>query len=280
MSTLFNYSTFKTELSRSTRTLTVTWLRPGEKNFFNLEMLFELESLLSWLITRVEIHSVVFTSGDDYFSPGIDPETLSHLSASQIEKIQGKLQKMVYAMMQLPQTIIMNLGAGASNFALEFSLGADIRIARRDTKLKFNHTQIGLTPASGGLSLLPFLIPTTFARTWLTSGMIIQNEQLLASGFIQYFYSSDNHESLLTELLSQVHLQAPIQRIQAKMGMFEAWRDLKEAQLIRESKISKAGLISEDWKKTENTDKDFMSAKSMSYAVKLSLVKDEPDTSH
>ena len=42
-------------------------------------------------------------------------------------------------------------------------------------------------------------------------------------------------------------------------------------------KIAKASMVSEDWrsKKAEEKDFNFMPAKSMSYAVKLSLVKSE-----
>ena len=59
------------------------------------------------------------------------------------------------------------------------------------------------------------------------------------------------------------------------MGLFEAWRELKENQMTRERKISKASLVSEDWKQNPKDESGFMSAKSISYAVKLSLVKSE-----
>mgnify|MGYP000445184346 CR=1 FL=1 len=53
-----------------------------------------------------------------------------------------------------------------------------------------------------------------------------------------------------------------------------------------EKQISKASFITEDWKNIEHNqeaskdDESFMPAKSMSYAAKLTLVKDEnsPDT--
>jgi hypothetical protein len=42
-------------------------------------------------------------------------------------------------------------------------------------------------------------------------------------------------------------------------------------------KVAKASMVSEDWrtKKPEQKDFNFMPAKSMSYAVKLSLIKND-----
>ena len=47
-----------------------------------------------------------------------------------------------------------------------------------------------------------------------------------------------------------------------------------------EKQVSKAALMTEDWKSskyvTKTKEDSFMPSKSMSYTVKLSLVKDEP----
>jgi enoyl-CoA hydratase/carnithine racemase len=272
---LFNYSSFKTELNRSSRSLVVTWKDSLHHEHFNSEMLFELESLLSWLITRVEINSVLFKAETSIFSEGIKPHCLHQQNAHQVEKWQLKLQKLIYSMMQLPQTIIVDLGTKASNIALEFSLGADIRLGHRDGEFAFNHARLGLTPACGGLSLLPFFVAPAYSRAWLSSGSTISKEALLSSGFIHQLYDESSKDFHIDHLLNEVNQQAPIQRIQSKMGLFEAWRELKENQMTRERKISKASLVSEDWKQNPKDESGFMSAKSISYAVKLSLVKSE-----
>ena len=68
-----------------------------------------------------------------------------------------------------------------------------------------------------------------------------------------------------------------MQRIQAKLGLFETLRTQFENGIVMDKKIAKASMVSEDWKTRKPQEKDFnfMPAKSMSYAVKLSLIKTE-----
>lgn len=277
MQTLFNYTTISTRLEKTTRTLFVTLNRPDWNNAFRLEMLFELESLLAWCTTRVEINSIFIDSSTPHFSTGLEFETLPKTSASQLDKINMKLQKIIFAMMQLPQTVVIDLGEGSQTLASEFSLGADIRIASKKTKVAFNHCSYGLVPAAGGMSMLSTLISPAFARSWVLSGKAIEAPTLMESGYLSLTYETKNRTEKIQELLTSVSAQAPVQRIQAKLGLFETLRPQFESGIVMDRKIAKASMVSEDWrtKRPEQKDLNFMPAKSMSYAVKLSLVKND-----
>lgn len=277
MQTLFNYTTISTRLEKTTRTLFVTLNRPDWNNAFRLEMLFELESLFAWCTTRVEINSIFIDSSTSHFSTGLEYDALSGTTASHLDKVNVKLQKIIFAMMQLPQTIIMDLGEGSETLASEFALGADIRIASKNTKISFNHCFYGLVPAAGGMSMLSTLTSPSFARTWVLSGATINESALTQSGFLAATYDSENRSDIIRELLTNISKVAPVQRIQAKLGLFETLRPQFETGIVMDRKIAKASMVSEDWrtKKPEQKDFDFMPAKSMSYAVKLSLVKSD-----
>jgi enoyl-CoA hydratase/carnithine racemase len=277
MQTLFNYTTLSTRLEKTTRTLFVTLNRPDWNNAFRLEMLFELESLFAWCTTRVEINSIYIDSSSAHFSTGLEYETLSATTAEHLSKVNAKLQKIIFAMMQLPQTIIMDLGDGAETLASEFALGADIRIASKDTQISFNHCHYGLVPAAGGMSMLSTLVAPTFARSWVLSGSPIKTNVLVESGFLNRTYSSETRSETIKELLTEIGDQAPVQRIQAKLGLFETLRPQFETGIVMDRKIAKASMVSEDWrtKKPQQKDFNFMPAKSMSYAVKLSLIKSD-----
>lgn len=275
MQTLFNYTTISTRLEKTTRTLFVTLNRPDWNNAFRLEMLFELESLFAWCTTRVEINSIFIDSSTPFFSTGLEYDTLSGTSASQIDKANVKLQKIIFAMMQLPQTIIMDLGDGAETLASEFSLGADIRIASKKSKISFNHCQYGLVPGAGGMSMLSTLVSPAHARSWVLSGAPIKESALIESGFIAHSYDSETRSDIVRELLNDLYKVAPVQRIQAKLGLFESLRSQFESGIVMDRKVAKASMVSEDWrtKRPEQKEFNFMPAKSMSYAVKLSLIK-------
>jgi enoyl-CoA hydratase/carnithine racemase len=277
MHNLFNYTTISTRLEKSTRTLFVTLNRPDWNNAFRLEMLFELESLLAWCTTRVEINSIFIDSSSSLFSTGLELDSLSSLSAQQLEKMNNKLQKIIFAMMQLSQTIIIDLGDGAETLASEFALGADIRLASTESRISFNHCRYGLVPAAGGMSMLSNLIAPSFARHWILSGAPISAQALVQSGFISELYDSETRSEIIGRNLSQIAATAPVQRIQAKLGLFETLRSQFESSMVMDKKIAKAAMVSEDWrsKKPEQRDFSFMPAKSMSYAVKLSLIKND-----
>jgi enoyl-CoA hydratase/carnithine racemase len=277
MQNLFNYTTISTRLEKTTRTLFVTLNRPDWNNAFRLEMLFELESLLAWCTSKVEINCIFIDSSTSLFSTGAEYETLFATSAGQLEKINSKLQKIIFAMMQLPQTIIIDLGEGSETLASEFALGADIRIASENAKIKFNHCHYGLVPAAGGMSMLSTLISPSFARNWVLSGSAIEKNVLKESGFLSFTYNSSTRSQVVEEILNEIAQVAPVQRIQAKLGLFESIRNQLENGIVMDKKISRASMVSEDWRNTRPKQKDFafMPAKSMSYAVKLSLIKTE-----
>lgn len=275
--TLFNYTTISTRLEKTTRTLFVTLNRPDWNNAFRLEMLFELESLFAWCTTKVEINSIFIDSSTSLFSTGLEYDTLSGTSAQQLDKVNTKLQKIIFAMMQLPQTIVVDLGDGCETLASEFALGADIRIASEDAKIKFNHCHYGLVPAAGGMSMLSTLVSPAFARNWVLSGRAITKKNLTESGLVSETYNKETRTELIGDILNQLANVAPVQRIQAKLGLFETLRPQFESGIVMDRKISKASMVSEDWRsrKPEEKDVNFMPAKSMSYAVKLSLIKSE-----
>ncbi len=280
MQNLFNYTTISTRLEKTTRTLFVTLNRPDWNNAFRLEMLFELESLFAWCTSHVEINSIFIDSSTSIFSTGLEYETLSSSSAQSLQKINSKLQKIIFAMMQLPQTVVIDLGEGSETLASEFALGADIRIASETSKVRFNHCHFGLVPAAGGMSMLSTLISPTFARNWVLSGAPIEQNILKESGLVSSTYSSESRSEIVRELLTSLYRVAPVQRIQAKLGLFESLRNQLESGIVMDKKIAKASMVSEDWRsrKPEEKDFNFMPAKSMSYAVKLSLIKTEENS--
>lgn len=277
MDSLFSYKTLQTRLEPSTRTLFISIHDPENFNDLSVEMLFELESILSWCSTKVEIHSIVIESSSEYFSRGLNPEALKEQKQESLEKIFEKVHKLNLAIMHLPQTVIFDIAGGAQGLASELTVGADIRIASENCELEFNHTQLGLIPCSGGIGFLTSIVNPAMAKNWILSGEIIPLKQLTESGFIYRTYNPENRSEILNNILAGIKKQAPVQRIQAKLGLLETIREKCEASMEFEKKLVKAALIAQDWKNnTENND-DFIKAKNLSYSVKLTLVNNDSE---
>lgn len=273
MNSLFNYSTLNVTLFKSTRTLNIQFKK--DYSNINLEILFELESILAWASNKVEIRSILLNSENDMFCEGIDKAKLKDMNSNKINKMTSKLQKIVYSMLHLPQTIVVDIGMGAFDLGTELTLGADIRISQLDPIVAFNHNRIGLTPSSGGIGLLQSLIGQSMSRNWLLLGSKIKRNQLIQSGFLYDVYDNESRIKIIQELLQEIYATAPIQRIQTKLGLLEARRENLEKLNEMEKKLSEAAMVSEDWKDLDN--EDFMPAKNMGQAVKLSIVEDNSE---
>jgi enoyl-CoA hydratase len=275
MSSVFNYQTLKVRLEKATRSLHITLANENLENAITMETLFELESLLAWVTTKVEIHSIFIQSNSSFFSTGYNKKVLKKLTIEKLAKFTSKLQKINQAIMLLPQTVVMDIQMGAENIACELATACDIRIANRSCEIKFNHAQLGLIPCSGGIAQLTNVVGHANARNWLLTGAPIHHSKLTNSGYVFDSYTMDNRDETIQNLLSHIHNQAPVQRIQTKLGVTECVRAQIETMLEFEKQISKAAMITEDWK-VENQDNK-MPAKSIKEAVKLSLVKSEED---
>lgn len=272
MNELFNYTTLDIKLIKNYRTLKISFRE--DYNHINLESLFELESILAWASNRLEINSILITSESEFFNEGINKERLNQQTSQKLERITQKLQKIVHAMFHLPQTIIVDLKAGSFDLGSELSVGADIRIARNDLVFAFNHNRVGLTPSSGGLGFLNSIVGQAFARNWILLGKEIQPDHLLKSGFICEFYSSqEDADNLLSDYLFSISQSAPVQRVQSKLGLLECVRENLDESIKFERNISKAAMISEDWKSEK-----FMKAKNLGVALKIA--KESEETSH
>ena len=265
MTSLFNYNTLKVSLKKETRSLVVELNRPENQNAINSEMIFELESLLSWCAQRIEIHSILLSSTSDIFSCGLDKEEAKNLPEEKLIKNMSKLQKLIYSMFFLPQTIVADLKDGASGLGAELALGADLRLARPGAKIAFNHLSRGITPACGGVGFLGALVPKSFAKNWLLSGRAIASEALTASGLILELYTSTDTAS---EILNSIATQSPVARIQTKRSFLETIMADLDRALSFESQFSTATLATGDWKKAMNDEKNFMSAMAMAQVLK------------
>lgn len=273
MPKIFNYTTIDVELIKSTRTLQITLNKNSE--YISVEVLFELESILAWTASKVEIHSILICSSQNEFSKGINLESLPNLKERQLQKITTKLQKITQALYHLPQTVIIDLGMGAKNIAAELAIGADIRIAHINSNIKFDHIYHGLVPCSGGMGMLNATVGSTFTKNWILLGDEIPTQHLINSGFLLQTYDG-NHKQVVSNILNRINQQSPVQRVQTKMGLFQGIKDSIEKATIFEQQIGKAARICQDWKEKRV---DQMPAKSMSKAVKLSLVKNKsPET--
>ncbi|MBL6989970.1 MAG: enoyl-CoA hydratase/isomerase family protein [Bacteriovoracaceae bacterium] len=272
MSTLFNYKTLKVSLKQETRTLVVSLNRFESSNKIDTEMINELETLFNWASNHLEIHSILLTGEGSLFSEGLDYEDFSQHPEKQVVSTLSKLQKVIYSMFFLPQTIIIDLKEGAKGVALELAAGADIRVAQKGAILHFNHLNEGIAPMCGGVGFLGEMIPKAMAKNWILSSIPITESSLTGSGFLLELYDEGSDE-LISYLLENISLQAPVQRIQAKRSMLESIMPGIDRALEYEKTFAVAGMACLDWRKAlyaknTNTNIEFTNPRALASHLK------------
>lgn len=255
MASLFNYNTLNVDLLKETKTLKITLNRPEAENSFNTEMIFELETLFTWSATKLEINSILITSSTEYFSKGWDRRELVGATDQKVQRLMKKVQKLVYVMYFLPQTIIMDLKDGASGVGAEFALGADIRLAADNAHIEFGHLREGLVPACGGIGFLASVVPKATARKWILSSLPLSEMELLTSGYISEIYDT-NDSSTAEKYLTAISKQAPVARIQAKRSLLDTVLADFDAAKEFEFDYAVAGMSMGDWRKSLNAARE------------------------
>lgn len=262
----FDYNQIKAQLLPRTRSMQIIL----GSTHFNHEILFELESIFNWLSSHPEVNSVILTSESDEFAHGWDEDELLHMSDSKHYQTLERVQKLVVGMFYLPQTIVADLGEGASALGLEFTLGADIRVARHGARLNFCSLTQGRVNTCGGIGVLELVVSSHYARQWNLINGPINSEQLLYSGLIHQFYSQA--PNTIQEILESIYQQSPLARIQTKRSLLEGVREKLENLKNREFDFATAALGQRDWHesilaKREQRRPNFTGVKDMAKAL-------------
>lgn len=241
---LFNYQTLKATLHRKERSVSVTL----QKNFIDREMIFELESLFGWLARHIEVNALLLTSADKHFCSGLNRDEMFGMDEEALKKHLCRLQKMILALLHLPQTVICDLKEGAAREGVELSLGCDIRIAHKNASLKLDFSGKGLVPVCGTAELLRTLVGEGNCRSWLLVDQPISAEQLLGSGLLHTIYQ-DKGTKIISDLLQSTGRQSPLARVQTKRLLLENILPNIERSMQSDLRFCFANLKSGDWKK-------------------------------
>ncbi|PIP89782.1 MAG: hypothetical protein COW01_07900 [Bdellovibrionales bacterium CG12_big_fil_rev_8_21_14_0_65_38_15] len=257
MTLVFDYKTLHVTLDPSTRSLTIELSRAARRNAITMEMLFELEGMMAWLSSHLEINAVTLRGAGGYFSCGFDREETARMDAPKLQKYFKKLQKIVYSMHLLPQTFIVDMGKGAEAQGIELALGGDIRLVHEETVIEFNHLQKGLVPCSGGVGILSNIVGAQVARRWVMTSQTLTSNDAVSGMFADYSYVLQTKYKLQQEILKRILMQSPVTRIQAKRSLVEATLPEVDRSLVYESNFAHAGMASGDWKKfLDNIEND------------------------
>jgi enoyl-CoA hydratase/carnithine racemase len=261
MSPLFNYRTLKASLDKSTKSLRIKLKFQENEEYFSKDMISELDEVFNWLAGRLEIQTVIFSSSTNHFSRGLSLK--SYILENQEELHLNELINSAFAqirsfnraMMLLPQVFVIDYGEGATGCGFEFGIGADLRLAHKNSKLSLCSLDRGHLPMSGGVSLLEIQIGLSYTKKWNFLPTISQSD-LISTGYITSYYNEFNEiEAILTSL----SVFSPTARIQMKGCLIQSQIEKIEKVYNLESNYGLPVLHMNEWKSSVSENNMFNS---------------------
>jgi len=179
----------------------VTWNMPGRSmNVFTLEVMEELDAIVTAVAGDAAIKGAVFTSGKDSFSGGADLTMFKGLQAVYLDEATrnrdnaikmlfngvGRMTGLFRKLETSGKPWVSAINGTCMGGAFELSLACHGRVAADGDKVKMGlpEVKVGLFPGAGGTQRVPRLTDTQQALQMLTTGQTLTPQKAKGMGLI------------------------------------------------------------------------------------------------
>ena len=188
----------------------ITINRPDKLNALNRQTLSELDAAMDDAISSTDIYGIIITgAGEKAFVAGADISEFSGLNPEDGKKLSAFGQN-VFRKLELSQKPVI---AAVNGFALgggcELAMACHLRIASDNAKFGQPEVKLGLIPGYGGTQRLVQLIGKTRATELLMTGNMINAQQALEIGLVNYVTTLAELIPRCNELLQKIRQNSP-----------------------------------------------------------------------
>lgn len=185
--TLVNYT--------ATDGVAVITLTNPPANTYSYEMMRQLDEAILNARFDDDVHVIVIRGeGEKFFSAGAEISMLNAVTPGFKYYFCLHANETLNRLEQTPKLVIAALNGHTVGGGLEIALACDIRIARRNSgKVGLPEVNLGVLPGTGGTQRLARSLPKNKAIEMMTEGKLINFEDALDLGLINYIYESENY---------------------------------------------------------------------------------------
>ncbi len=185
---------------------TVIINRPNKLNALNKDTLKELSIAFSSLEANSDIKVIILTgSGEKAFVAGADISEFANFSIKEGAKLASKGQKMVFNLIEnLSTPVIAALNGFALGGGLELAMACHFRVASTTARMGLPEVSLGVIPGYGGTQRLPQLVGKGRAMEMIMTAGMINAEQALSYGLINYAVPQDELINLCEKLAAKI----------------------------------------------------------------------------
>jgi len=199
---------------------TITLNRPEAANALSLQLLYELQDLLTELKYNPQIRVVIITgAGEKAFCAGADLKERAGMNPIEVRKTVSLIGQNINALEALPMPVIAAVNGAALGGGMELALAADIRIASERARFGLTETSLGIIPGAGGTQRLPRLIGKGRAKELIFTARKIDAAEAEGIGLIEYRTSPEELMNKANEIAGLIAKNGPIAVAQAKLAI-------------------------------------------------------------
>ncbi|HLG34098.1 MAG TPA: enoyl-CoA hydratase-related protein [Bacteroidia bacterium] len=188
----------------------ITINRPDKLNALNRETLSELDAAMNDAISTTEIFGIIITgSGEKAFVAGADISEFSGLNPDDGKKLSAFGQNIFKKIELSPKPVIAAVNGFALGGGCELAMACHLRIASDNAKFGQPEVKLGLIPGYGGTQRLVHLIGKGRATELLMTAGMINSQQALEIGLVNYVTRQDELIPKCKELLEKIRQNSP-----------------------------------------------------------------------
>src|SRR5687768_7380304 len=166
--------------------------RPDALNALNARMFDDLDEFFSHDYHAFPAKVIIITGkGDRAFAAGADIKELNGLSSEQAEQLSLKGQKIFRKIEEFHIPVIAAVNGFALGGGCELAMACHIRVASDKARFGQPEVSLGIIPGYGGTQRLIQLIGKGKATELLLTGDMINAEEALRHGLVNYVVAPD-----------------------------------------------------------------------------------------
>jgi len=203
------YTTLLTDLTDHIFTITIH--RPEKLNALNAAVISELDEVVREIYDNKEIKSAIITgAGAKAFVAGADISEFLGLSKAQGQALAKKGQDVFSRIENSPKPILAAVNGFALGGGCELAMACHFRLCSANAKFGQPEVNLGLIPGYGGTQRMTRLIGKSKALELMLTAAMIDAEQAMQLGLVNYVTSPEELLPRTKALLATIGEKAPI----------------------------------------------------------------------
>ncbi len=196
---------------REAEILTITINREEKLNALNKETLAEIKAAFEAAFEDKEVKGIILTgSGGKAFVAGADISEFKNISVEEGKAFAKNGQDIFNMIEKGPKPVIAAVNGFALGGGCELAMACHIRVASDNAKFGQPEVNLGLIPGYGGTQRLVQLIGKGKAMELLMTAEMIDAEQALDLGLVNYVTTPEGLLEKAKELLYIISTKSPV----------------------------------------------------------------------